>query len=136
DQRIQSLKEELKSIRKAKDEGLYTLEQAKAEAEEAQQKLTVLEIERSDTRIEQYNTEVVKEFSERFMRNLPLLWDNLDLPKRQALLSKVFQGTIIAGKDKIIRTSKLSPSFELIQSLAEEKSENVTPRGIEPRLPG
>lgn len=136
DQRIQTLKDELKSIRKAKDDGLYTLEQAKAEAEEAQQKLTVLEIERSEIRIEQYNTEVVKEFSERFMRNLPLLWDNLDLPKRQALLSKVFQGTIIAGKDKIIRTSKLSPSFELIQSLAEEKSENVTPRGIEPRLQG
>jgi hypothetical protein len=126
DQRIQALKDELKSIRKAKDDGLYTLEQAKMEAEEAQQKLTVLEIERSDIRIEQYNTEVVKEFSERFMRNLPLLWDNLDLPKRQALLSKVFQGTIIAGKDKNIRTSKLSPSFELIQSLAEEKSENVT----------
>jgi predicted nuclease with TOPRIM domain len=129
DQRIQTLKDDLKSVRKAKDEGMYTLEQAKAEADEIQQKLTVLEIERSEIRIEQYNTEVVKEFSERFMRNLPLLWDNLDLPKRQALLSKVFQGTIIAGKDKIIRTSKLSPSFELIQSLAEEKGENVSQLG-------
>ncbi len=89
-----------------------------------------------DIRIEQYNTEIVREFSEQFMRNLPLLWDNLDLPKRQALLSKVFQGTIIAGKDKIIRTSELSPSFKLIQALAEEKGENVTPRGFEPRLPG
>src|SRR5690606_27333037 len=127
DQRIQTLKDDLKSVRKAKDEGMYTLEQAKAEADEIQQKLTVLEIERSEIRIEQCNTEVVKEFSERFMRNLPLLWDNLDLPKRQALLSKVSQGTIIAGKDKIIRTSKLSPSLELIQSLAEEKSENVAP---------
>src|SRR5690606_8720823 len=132
DQRIQTLKDDLKSVRKAKDEGMYTLEQAKAEADEIQQKLTVLEIERSEIRIEQYNTEVVKEFSERFMRNLPLLWDNLDLPKRQALLSKVFQGTIIAGKDKIIRTSKLSPSFELIQSLAEEKRENVNSSGLEP----
>ena len=70
------------------------------------------------------------------MRNLPLLWDNLDLPKRQALLSKVFQGTIIAGKDKIIRTSKLSPSFQLIEALRAENSGNVTPRGIEPRLQG
>lgn len=128
DQRILALREELKSIRKAKDDGLYTLEQAKAEADETQQKLTILEIERGDIRIEQYNTEIVREFSERFMRNLPLLWDNLDLPKRQALLSKVFQGTIIAGKDKIIRTSELSPSFELIQALAEEKGENVTLR--------
>ena len=46
DQRIQTLKDDLKSVRKAKDEGMYTLEQAKAEADEIQQKLTVLEIER------------------------------------------------------------------------------------------
>ena len=34
DQRIHTFKEEIKSIRKAKDEGLYTLKQAKEEAED------------------------------------------------------------------------------------------------------
>lgn len=135
DRRIQDLKKELRSIRKAKDEGLYTVEQAREEADIAQQKLTILEIERADIRVEQYDAQIVKEFSERFLRNLPLLWDNLDLPKRQALLSKVFQGAIIAGKDKIIRTSELSPSFELIQALIEEKGEKVHQEGLEPPTP-
>jgi len=130
DQRIHTFKEEIKSIRKAKDDGLYTLEQTKEEADKVQQHITMLEIERSDFRIEQYDTQIVREFSEQFLKNLSLLWDNLDLPKRQALLTKIFKGSIIAQKDKTIRTSDLSPSFQLIESLKEENDENVTPVGF------
>lgn len=134
EKRLEGLRQELRSIRKAKDDGVYTIEQAKEEADKVQRDIVVLEIEQSEEKIEQYNTEIVREFTDRFLRNLVLLWDHLDLPKRQALLQKVFCGTLIVGKDKIIRTSKLSPSFDLIQALTEEKGENVTPAGFEPAI--
>lgn len=136
DLKIQKLKEDLRSVRKAKDDGIYTIEQAKEEAENIQQELVVLEIERSDMRIEQYNTEIVKEFTNKFFGNLALLWDNLDLAKRQALLQKMFIKGIICGRDKKIRTDSLAPSFKLIEALTSEKGENVTPREFESRFSG
>ena len=134
DKRIKSLKDELTSIRRAKDDGIYTAEQAKEEATKVQQEIVVLGIERSEIRIEQYNTEIVKEFTSRFLEDISLLWSNLDLPKRQAFLQKAFEGSIICGKDKKIRTDSLSPSFKLIGALAGAKGENVTPGGFEPPI--
>ncbi len=109
--------------------------QAKEEADKVQQEIVVLEIERSETRIEQYNTEIVKDFTSMFLEDIPLLWSNLDLPKRQAFLQKVFEGSIICGKDKKIRTDSLSPSFKLIAALATNNGKNVTRLGLEPRTP-
>lgn len=134
--RIKTLKEELTSIRKAKDDGLYTAEQAVEEAEKIQQELTVLGIEKSDIRIEQYNTEIVKNFTEKFLKDLTLLWDNLDLPKRQAFLEKAFDGSLICGKDKKIRTESLSPSFALISAIVSEDGKSVTPLEFESRFLG
>jgi DNA invertase Pin-like site-specific DNA recombinase len=90
--KILSLKEELNSVRKAKDDGIYTVEEAKEQAEKIRQELTVLEIERSDTKLEQYDTEIVKEFTENFLKNLTRLWEILDYGKKQELLRKIFIG--------------------------------------------
>ncbi|MGI5828420.1 MAG: recombinase family protein [Patescibacteria group bacterium] len=136
DDRIYSFKQELKSIRKAKDEGLYNIAQAKEEADKINQEIAVLEVERSEIKFEQYNTEIVRDFTERFLKNLNLLWEKLDLPKQQALLQKVFLNTLLVSEDKKIRTSKISPSFQLIEALSTSKDENVIPRGIEPRFAG
>ncbi len=136
DERIYALKQDLKSIRKAKDEGLYTIEQAKEEADKVNQEIAVLEVERSEVKVEQYNTEIVKEFTTIFLQNLSLLWDRLDLPKRQALLQKVFLNTLLVSEDKKIRTSEISPSFKLIEALSTSDGKNVTPWGIEPQLSG
>ena len=136
DNRIITLKDELKSIRRAVDKGLYTVEQGKEEAIKVQQEITILEIERSETKIEQYDSEIVREFTSRFLNNLPMLWSKLDLAKRQALLQKVFGESILVSSDRKIRTDKLSPSFQLIEAIASSDGEIVTPRGIEPRLPG
>ena len=136
DGRILALKQELKSIRKAVDSGLYTQEQGKEESTTIQQEITVLEVERSEIKIDHYDSEIVREFTNHFLKNLPRLWEKLDLPKRQTLLQKIFMGSIIVSGDKKIRTSELSPSFELIKALSEENVQNVTPRGIEPRFAG
>lgn len=132
DHKINAQKNELRSIRKAKDDGTYTPDEAKEEAERVRQSIAIAEIERSDIRIQQYDREIVREFTRRFLENFPLLWNSLDLSKQQAFLYKVFEGVVICTKDKKIRTVKLSPSFELIQSLSEQNSENVSHTGLEP----
>lgn len=88
--RIAVLKKELPSIRKAKDDGIYTVDEAKEQAESIRQEITVLEIERSDCKLEQYDAEIVREFTEHFLMNLATLWEVLDYTKKQELQKKIF----------------------------------------------
>lgn len=135
-EKINDLVEEQDSIRKAKDDGLYTLDEAKVRIDKLRQEITVLEIERSEKKIEEYDTEVVREFTNHFISNLDKLWAKVDYQKKQVLQEKVFCGGIVCTKDKEIRITKLSPSFALIKQWNEENGENVTPLGFEPKLPG
>lgn len=132
DNKILSLKNELVSIRKAKDDDIYTVEEAKEYASKTRQEIVVLEMERSDTKIEHYDTEIVKEFTEQFLNNLTRLWEAVDLAKRQELQRKILINGLYCQKDKKIRTPELSPSFELIGRLTTIKGKNVTPQGVEP----
>ncbi len=134
DAQIELLKVDLKSIRKAVDGEIYTMEQGKGEADKIQRDIAVLSIERSETRIEKYDSEIVREFTDQFLKNLTFLWDNLDLPKRQALLNKIFKGSLVITPERKIRTMELSPSFKLIEALNTSNSENVTPAGVEPAI--
>ena len=132
EKRINNLKIELKSIRKAKDDEIYTTDEAKEEADRIRQEIRITEIEKSEIRIEQYDGEIVREFIGQFLQNLPLLWAHLDLTMRQQFLQKVFEGNLICTEDRKIRTAKLSLSFELIKVLNTQKGKNVTLGGIEP----
>ncbi len=136
EERIYKLKNEIKGIRKATEKGIYNDQEAKEEADNIRKEIAVLEIEKSEIRFQQYDTEIVKEFTEHFLLNLDLLWEKLDLPKKQALQTKIFPNGISCTKNKEIRTNDLSPSFQLIEALRAEKGENVTPCGIEPQLLG
>ena len=124
--RINSLKKELESIRKAKDQGIYTVEEAKEEAERIRRDMRISEVERADIKIEQYDQEVIGEFTRQFLQNMVFLWNNLDLPKRQAFLGKVFNGELACGNNRKIRTISLSPSYELIQELSAKSGKNVS----------
>lgn len=125
DNRIASLNNELTSIRKAKDDGIYTVNEAKEQAASIRRDISILEIEKTDIKIEQFDTEIVQSFTEYFLYNFPMLWRRLDLTKRQELQRKIFVGGIICeGLDKI-RTAEMSPSFELIEAIAAQKGKNV-----------
>jgi site-specific DNA recombinase len=125
--RIASLEEEFPSIRKARDEGYYTAEQAKKEASKLKTEITMLRIERSDHKIEQYDTEIVRSFTRKFLFSLDKLWERFDLPKKQALQNIIYpDGICHDGKE--IRTTNLSPCFELIRALKNENANLVTHR--------
>lgn len=68
--RIQRLKNDLQSVRKARDEEIYTAEEAVEEADNIRQEIRILEIEKSDIKIEQYDTEIIKDFTNLFLKNL------------------------------------------------------------------
>jgi len=129
EKRINYQKSELSSLRKAKDDGLYTLEQAKEEAKKIGINIQVLEIEKSDIRIEQYDKEILNIFTRNFLLNLDELWLKMDVVKKQKLQTSIFTNGILC-KDNKLHTIDLSPSFSLIRSLEEEKGENVTPRQV------
>jgi hypothetical protein len=124
--RIREKKDEMSSVRKSKDEGIYTVEEAKELVELIRKELTVLEIEKSDIAIDTYDAEAVSEFTHHFLLNFDNLWANLDLPKRQAMIEKIFPQGIEVTPNKDFRTTKLSPSFALIQTLDEQKEDLVT----------
>ena len=132
DIRISSQKEELTSIRKAKDEGIYTVEQAREEAIKVNDKIKELSFERLNINIQKFNMSLISDFTNKFLSNITSLWESLDLSKRQAFLEKVFLGEIFFDETKKIQTNKLSPSFQLIYDLAQKNGENVPPPGIEP----
>ncbi len=134
--RIAKYKAELQELSRGVDREILTEDEAKEKAKEIRTKMLLLGIEKSDIRIDQYNKEIVREFTEHFLLNLDRLWGILDLPKRQAFLDKIFPAGIACNLKREIRTVQLSPSFELIQALSEQKGENVTPIGFEPMLPG
>ncbi len=124
--KISDYKSELKRIVKSVDSELLTESEGKEQAQEVRKNILLAEIVRSDIRIEQYNKEIVREFTEHFLLNLDKLWGILDLTKRQALLAKILPSGITCDKKRYFRTLELSPSFALIQSLSERNSENVT----------
>lgn len=132
--KIAKFKDELQGLTRGVDREILTEDEAREKAREIRKKMLLLRIEKSDIRMEQYNKEIVREFTEHFLLNLDKLWGILDLPKRQAFLDKIFPNGIECNEKREIRTAKLSPSFELIQSLTAQKGENVTPQGIEPWL--
>ena len=92
-------------------------------------------MERGDIKIEKYDSEITRNFTEAFLSNLDKLWIKLSLTKKQLLQNKIFPNGLTC-QNQIIRTDTLSPSFEYIQSLKQQNSPLVTPRGIEPRLAG
>ena len=133
DKNIKELKESLVGISNSNRKGILTDEEAREQAEEVRKKIVVCEIERSDVKIEQYNTEIVRNFTEQFLLNLDKLWNHLDLPKKQALQNRIFPNGLIC-ENHDIRTNGLSASFQYIETLNNSNSSLVTLRGIEPRL--
>ena len=132
---IEKLESELTVIALSNSKGILTDEEAKNRADKIRNEIAVLRVERSDTKIDQYDTEVIKNFTETFLTNLDKFWIELDLVQKQALQSQIFPNGVVC-QNKIIRTTSLSQSFELIEALTNQNSDFVTPVGIEPTIFG
>lgn len=117
----------------SENKGLLTQDEALKRIEDARVKITVLKIEMGDVKIENYDSEITKNFTEVFLSNLDKLWLKLNLTKKQLLQNKIFPNGLIC-QNQTIRTDALSPSFEYIQQLKQQNSSLVTPQGIGPWL--
>ena len=133
DNQIDKLEDELTSIAHSNSKGILTDEEARDRADKIRNEIAVLRVERSDVKIDQYDTEAVKNFTETFLINLDKFWYELDLAQKQALQSQIFPNGVVC-QNKIIRTTDLSRSFELIEALKNQNSDYVTPVGVEPTI--
>ncbi len=134
DEQIRSLEGKLTAIAESNAKNILTDDEAQERAEAVRKELTVLKVEKADIRIEQYDTEAVKNFTEVFLLNLDKLWLQIELPHKQAFQSAIFINNLIVENGKI-RTNGLASTFRLIEELSTDKIENVTPREVESRLP-
>ncbi len=120
DLQIEYCESELQRVSRSFEKRIYTEEMALKEADKIKLEMTVLKVSRSDIKIEQYDAEKVRNFTEHFLENLDKLWLRLDdLPMKQALQNKIFPKGVILTQDKEIRTTTLSPAFALISTLRE-----------------
>ncbi len=132
DVQIQSLENKITSISEGNAKGILTDDEAKTRAEEARKDIAILRIERSDIRIEQYNTESIKNFTSNFLLNVDKLWLNMELTQQQALQKEIFPEGLLVKNHKI-RTVGMARSFELIQAMENPNFNLVTRLGFEPR---
>ena len=134
DQQIDYCESELQRVSRSFEKRIYTEEMAQKEADKINLEITVLKVSKSDVKIEQYDAEKVRNFTEHFLENLDNLWLRLDdLPMRQALQNKIFPNGVILTQDKEIRTATLSPAFALISTLREGNLTFGDPSGIRTR---
>ena len=136
EKRLQALQLQIDRISKSNSAGIYTDEEAREKADEIRKDIVVAKMEISDHKLATYDIQIVRNFTENFLTHFDSLWEKLDLPKKQALQNMVFPSGMLCDENKEIRTAEISLFFKLIQSLGEQKGENVTPLGFEPKLPG
>lgn len=131
ERQILSYKDELKIVAKSLEKGIYSEEMAKSEADNINREILLLNIKRSDIKIEQYDAEKISNFTRHFLLNFDNLWLRIDeLPIKQALQNKIFPNGIYCTENKEIRTAGLSHSFELINTLSSPNSAFGDPMGI------
>lgn len=130
DEQIKNLEDRLTAIAESTSKKILTEEEAHVSADKVRKELIPLRVSRADIRIEQYNTEAVKHFTENFLTHLDKLWEQLELPHKQALQNDIFPNGV-TGEKKKIRINSLSSSFELIQQMEHENVDLVSAETFE-----
>lgn len=131
EEQIERLENELTGIALSNSKGILKDEEARGRADKIRNEIAVLRVEKSDIKIDQYDTEAVKSFAETFLTNLDRFWIELDLTQKQALQSEIFPDGVVC-QNKNIRTTNLAGSFELINALKDKNFDLVSRQGFEP----
>ena len=125
DEKIKSLENEIIETSKSNSKGILADEEARNHTEKLRAEITVLRVERGEMKIDEYDTEAVKNFTENFLANLDRFWTQLDLPEKQILQNHIFP-TGLSCTEKKIRINSLAHSFELIEALDNKNYNLVT----------
>ncbi len=133
DEEIKQLEDEITSYAKSNSKGILTDSEAKSRIQTARNEIAVLQVERADVKIDQYNTETVRNFTESFLANLDRLWNELDLTQKQALQNDIFPVGVVC-ENKEIRITTLSQSFEAIKAIQDGNFDLVTPLEFESKF--
>lgn len=133
DAQINGLEDKLTGVAESNMKHILTDEEAQVRAEEYRKEIAILRVERSEIRIDQYDQEAVKSFTENFLLHIDKLWMQIELSHKQALQTEVFPENIFVENGKI-RTNGLASTFNLIGALGGSNIDLVTPREFESRL--
>jgi site-specific DNA recombinase len=131
--KIEEVRSERMAIVKSNNKGLL----GDDEATQLLDKLKIEEVtsvlELSESKIDRHEAEAIINFTTALLTNVGKLWVRLDTDRKIKLQNAIFPEGVVY-RDGIFGTTKISPSFELIQQFAEEKTPLVTPAGLEPAI--
>lgn len=131
--RLEEIKSERLAIIKSTSKELITNEEAIPLLDKLKIDEMASNLELSESKIDKHEAETVINFTASFLSDVGKLWERLDTDKRIKLQYAIFPKGV-TYKDGEFGTNEISPSFNLIQHFAEEKSPLVTPAGIEPAI--
>lgn len=133
DEKIKQLETEIITTNQGNAKGILSVDEAIGHIDKLRAEITVLKVERTEMKIDEYDTEAVKSFTENFLTNLDRFWLQLELPEKQMLQNHIFPAGLLC-ENKKIRIKSLARSFELIRALDDPNYDLVTPREFESRL--
>lgn len=139
EKKLAELNAEMRELITMKARLLISEEQFIDQKQPLEEAIIVEKIALNETRIEEWNIEAAISYAVQFMRDLPRQWTDHTLENKQRFQKIVFPEGIIYDKNSGCRTTKVGLIYETLQKISEENVSNfnlVTPRGIEPRLPG
>lgn len=125
EEKINELDAEIIATSVSNRKGILTDDEARNHTEKLRAELLVVKVEKTEMKIDEYDTEAVKSFTENFLTNLDRFWMQLELPEKQMLQKHIFPDGILC-EDYKIRINSLARSFKLIDALDDPNCNLVT----------
>ena len=123
--RLEEIKDERLAIIKSNSKGLINDDDAAPLLEKLKLDEMTYNLELSESNIDKHEAETVINFTASFLTDVGELWARLDPDRKIKLQQAIFPDGVIY-KDGYFGTTKISPSFKLIQQFAESKPSLVT----------
>jgi site-specific DNA recombinase len=136
DSELDKLREERKNIYELAKKGLFDAETIKEDLDKVENKITALEVQRNDTRMDKYEIGTVLKYAEIFIRNPYGFWKKATIQNKKVIQNVIFPEGFTYIPELGIQTGGISCIYRVLEELKQPAYSMVTPRGIEPRFTG
>ena len=139
-QRIAEIERKQKSIREKLDrldqaflfERSIDIETYDRHRDKLREELTLVQIDRHASELEEMNVEGILAFAERVLPSASNLWVQSSLAEKQRLQQVFFPDGIRFDGKRLVGTGTTLPIFNYLGSVSDEKKELVDQTGVEP----
>ncbi len=100
------------------------------------QDIALVKLSLNESHTGEFEMDLMLTYADKFFSRMALLWSDAPLQQKIQLQRVLFPEGIVYSNNAGFSNTKLRPYISLLWEAKQSPSINVTPRGIEPRLPG